>query len=84
MCTQFLFLKIDEDESSIGRKRRMTNELPARYRARQPSETRRLANAESQCIRRQQETTEQSEARQQSLAEHRFTKPPSFDSFQLV
>ena len=43
----------------------MTNELPARYRARQPSETRRQANAESQRIRRQQETTEQSEARRQ-------------------
>ena len=54
---------MDEDESPIARRRRMNNELQARYRARQSSEAQRQANAESQRIRRPQETREQSESR---------------------
>ena len=79
-----LFLKMDEDESPIARSRLMNNEHQARYRTRQPSEARRQANAESQRIRRQQDTTEQSEARRQSSVEHLFIKPSRFDGFQLV
>ena len=63
MGIEYLFLKMDEDESPIARRRRMNNELQARCRARQPSEARRQANAESQRIRRQEETVEQSENR---------------------
>ena len=65
MGIENLFLKIDEDESPIARRRQMNNELQARCRARQPSEARRQANAESQRIRYQQETAEQSGTRRQ-------------------
>ena len=53
----------------------MNNERHARYRAKQPSEARLQTNAESQRIRRQQETTEQSEARQRrDAASHRLLR----------
>ena len=60
---------MDDDESPIAKRRQMNNEHQARYRARQFSETQRQANAESQSIRYQQETTEQSEAQRQSSVE---------------
>ena len=48
---------MDEDKRPIARRGRMNNERQTRYRARQPSDARRQTNAESQPIRRQQETT---------------------------
>ena len=75
---------MDEVESPFVRRLRMNNERQARYRTRQPSEARRQAKTESQCIRLQQETTKQSEARRQSSVDHLFTKQASFDWFKLV
>ena len=61
----------------------MNNERQARC-ARQPSETRRQANAESQRIRRLTISSKLVSDKEFTSIGHLFTKPSSFDGFQLV
>ena len=75
---------MDDDESPIAKRRRMHNERQARYRARQPSEARRQANAESQRIRRLTISSKMVCDKEFTSVEHLFTKSSSFDGFHLV
>ena len=84
MDIKYLFLKLDEDESPIVRRRRMNNERQSRYRARQLSEARRHTNAESQHIRRLTINPKLVYDKEFTSVEHLFTKPSNFDGFQLV
>ena len=52
LSNECLFLKMNEDESPIARRQQINNERQVKYRSRQPSETRRQANADYYRIRR--------------------------------